>query len=133
MTAELCCCAASYQPIVYGLNSFAVPASELVAPPLEGTPIVDQLRTPGALLGKSGPTPLFRAGLKLAPDPAGNAKQLVHALPKPLRVLGAGTPTEIVAGMDDAMGVRLSSPHGLKSGVKFERSLPWIGESSAHS
>ena len=95
--------------------------------------MVAQLRTPGALLGLIGPRPPFREELKLPPDPAGMAKQLVQPFPNPLRVLGAGTPTEIVAGIEEAIGVRLSRPHGLKSGVKFERALPCSGEESDHS
>ncbi len=52
------------------------------------------------------------------------AKQLVQTVPIPLAVAGvAGLPVESVAGIEEAIGMRLSRPQGLKLGVKFERVL----------
>ena len=117
----MCCTAGSYQPIVYGLISFRVPAFDAV-------PTDDQVRTPGPLLGAIGPRPLFSDPLKLAPDPGGIAQQLLQIVPIHLAVGGVdGLPVETVPGIDDAIGTRLSKPQGLKSSVKFERELPFRG------
>src|SRR5689334_19272394 len=81
-----------------------------------------------ALIGASGPTPVA-PGAKSRPVPSGIAKQLVQPVP----MVAEGAPVETVPGIEEASGMRLSSPHGVWSRVKFLRLFPSTGEMSYHS
>jgi hypothetical protein len=53
---------------------------------------------------------------------------LLQIVPIPLAVGGVeGLPVETVPGIDEAIGIRLSKPQGVKLSVKFERELPFRG------
>ena len=45
----------------------------------------------------------------------------------------AGLKVVMVPGSEEASGMRLSRPHGLKSTVKLEAKFPWLCDSSYHS